>query len=43
MMKATEIPDCPHCDTACKPERIGAGRYICPVCSRVFTIPKTAA
>lgn len=39
-MKADEVPDCPHCKTAMKPERIGAGRYVCPCCSRIFTIPK---
>jgi ribosomal protein L37AE/L43A len=36
-----EIPQCPNCDTALKPERINAGRYLCPVCARVFTIPKS--
>lgn len=35
-----EVPSCAHCDTAMKPERIGAGRYICPVCSRVTILPK---
>jgi len=34
------IPDCDHCDTNMKPERIGAGRYVCPVCSRITVIPK---
>lgn len=39
-MKKDEIPDCPKCDTAMKPERIGAGRYVCSCCSRIFIIPK---
>lgn len=34
-----ELPACPHCDTTLRPERIGAGRYVCPSCARVFTDP----
>jgi hypothetical protein len=34
-----EIPDCAFCQTAMKPERVGAGRYLCPVCSRITIIP----
>lgn len=41
-MKADEIPDCPNCSTAMKPERINAGRYVCQCCSRIFLIPKKA-
>lgn len=37
-----KIPDCPHCDSTLKPERVDAGRYVCVVCSRIFTIPKSA-
>jgi transposase-like protein len=40
-MKAGEVPDCPYCSTSCKPERIGAVRYLCPVCSRIFLLPKS--
>ncbi len=39
-MKVNEIPDCPHCQTAMKPERINAARYVCVCCSREFAIPK---
>lgn len=35
-----EVPECEHCDTSMKPERIGAVRYICPVCSRITIVPK---
>lgn len=33
-----ETPTCPHCDTTLKPERIGAARYVCPSCARVFKV-----
>ncbi len=35
-----ETPMCPHCDSTLKPERIGAGRYICDCCARIFIVPK---
>jgi hypothetical protein len=35
-----ETPECPHCDTKLKPERLDAGRYLCPVCARIFFVPK---
>ena len=35
-----ELPQCPHCDNTMKPERIGAGRYICDCCARIFIVPK---
>jgi len=35
-----EIPSCKFCDSSMKPERIGAGRYVCNVCSRITIIPK---
>ncbi len=34
-----EPPACPHCDTALQPERVGAQRFVCPCCSRIFYIP----
>jgi hypothetical protein len=35
---AAELPKCEHCDTTLKPERIGAGRYVCPCCSRITIV-----
>lgn len=30
-----QLPKCKWCDTTLKPERLGAGRYVCPCCSRI--------
>jgi ribosomal protein L37AE/L43A len=35
-----EPPQCPHCDSTLKPERIDAGRYVCTCCARIFFVPK---
>ena len=31
-----ELPKCNFCDVTLKPERIGADRYVCGSCGRVF-------
>jgi ribosomal protein L37AE/L43A len=36
-MSTTDVPDCPHCSTALRPERINAERFVCTCCSREFT------
>lgn len=38
----TKQPECPHCQSTLKPERLNAVRYLCVCCSRIFTIPKSA-
>ena len=36
-----DIPPCPYCDATLQPERLSAGRWLCPVCARVFVaLPK---
>lgn len=36
-MTPDPIPDCPHCQSSLKPERITAQKFICPCCARQFT------
>jgi ribosomal protein L37AE/L43A len=36
-MENDEMPTCPNCDTNLQPERLNAGRWLCPSCSRIFT------
>jgi ribosomal protein L37AE/L43A len=31
-------PSCPHCDSTMTPEYVGGGKWVCSVCSRVFTL-----
>lgn len=36
-MTSDEIPDCPKCSNALKPERITAERFVCLCCASEFT------
>ena len=51
MRKMLAIPDCPHCDTAQKPDRIAVtvnqkegwviDTYVCQCCTRTFDVTST--
>jgi hypothetical protein len=32
-----DVPPCPFCDSALKPDRITAQRFVCLCCAREFT------